>query len=53
MERSIRAIKTYKLTLELNTIKSEIEKDEKNKKEVTPAMLQKYQNILQKIKNMA
>lgn len=53
LERSIRAIKTYKLTLELNTIKSEIEKDEKNKKEVTPAMLQKYQNILQKIKNMA
>ncbi|HOF03326.1 MAG TPA: DNA primase, partial [Atribacterota bacterium] len=53
LERSIRAIKTYNLTLELNTIKSEIEKDEKNKKEVTPAMLQKYQNILQKIKNMA
>lgn len=53
LERSIRAIKTYKLTLELNTIKSEIEKDEKNKKEVTPTMLQKYQNILQKIKNMA
>jgi len=53
LERSIRAIKTYNLTMELNTIKSEIEKDEKNKKEVTPAMLQKYQNILQKIKNMA
>lgn len=53
LERSIRAMKTYKLTLELNTIKSEIEKDEKNKKEVTPALLQKYQNILQKIKKMA
>jgi len=53
IERSIKAIKTYKLKLELDRIKGAIQEEEKRNKEVTPELLQEYQEIMHKIKIMA
>ncbi len=52
IDRSIKAIKTYRLQLELERIKSAIQDEEKSKKEVTPELLKEYQDILHKIKTM-
>jgi len=53
IERSIKAIKTNKLKLELGRIKGAIQEEEKRNKEVTPELLQEYQEIMHKIKTMA
>jgi len=50
ISRSIKAIKKYRLQLELSRISSKIKEEENRKKEVTPELLQVYQNILHKIK---
>ncbi len=49
INRSINAIKKYRLQLELKKIKSRIKQEEVSKKEVPPELLQDYQNILQKM----
>lgn len=48
--RSLNAIKKYKLKLELKKIRAKIKDEETIKNEVTPGLLQDYQNILHKIK---
>ncbi len=48
--RSIKAIKKYRLQLELNRIGSKIKEEERIKNEVTPELLQDYQNIMHQIK---
>ncbi len=50
IKRSIKAIKKYRLQLELNRISSKIKEEETIKNEVAPELLQDYQNILHKIK---
>ncbi|MDD3631572.1 MAG: DNA primase [Atribacterota bacterium] len=52
IERSINAIKIYKLQLELEKIKNKINEEEKRKKAVTAELLQEYQDLLYKIKTM-
>ena len=52
IERSINAIKIYKLQLELEKIKNKINEEEKRKKTVTAELLQEYQDLLYKIKTM-
>ena len=52
IERSINAIKIYKLQLELEKIKNKIHEEEKRKKTITAELLQEYQNLLSKIKMM-
>ena len=52
IERSINAIKIYKLQLELEKIKNKINEEEKRKKAVTAELLQEYQDLLHKIKTM-
>jgi DNA primase len=52
IERSINAIKIYKLQLELEKIKNKIDEEEKRKKAVTAELLQEYQDLLHKIKTM-
>ncbi len=52
IERSIKAIKVYRLQLELEKIKKAINEEEKRKKNVTAELLQKYQDILYRIKTM-
>ncbi len=50
IKRSIKAIKRYRLQVELNRISSKIKEEETKKNEVAPELLQDYQNILHKIK---
>lgn len=50
VNRSINAIKKYRLQLRLNKIKNEIKQEESINKEVKPELLQDYQNVLHKIK---
>ena len=52
IKRSIKAIKVYRLQLELEKIKKAINEEEKRKKNVTAELLQKYQDILYRIKTM-
>ena len=52
IERSINAIKIYKLQLELEKIKNKIHEEEKRKKTITAELLQEYQDLLSKIKMM-
>ena len=52
IERSINAIKIYKLQLELEKIKNKIHEEEKRKKTITVELLQEYQDLLSKIKMM-
>lgn len=52
IERSINAIKIYKLQLKLEKIKNKIHEEEKRKKAVTAELLQEYQDLLYKIKTM-
>lgn len=52
IERSINAVKIYKLQLELEKIKNKINEEEKRKKAVTAELLQEYQDLLYKIKTM-
>jgi len=50
IKRSIKAIKKYRLQLELERISSKIKEEETSKNEVTPELLQDYQNIMHQIK---
>ncbi|MBP8718315.1 MAG: DNA primase [Candidatus Atribacteria bacterium] len=52
INRSIRAIKKYKLQQELAKIKNKIREEERVKKEVSSELLQNYQDVLHKIKAM-
>ncbi len=52
IERSIKAIKVYRLQLELEKTKKAINEEEKRKKNVNAELLQKYQDILYRIKTM-
>lgn len=52
IDRSIKAVKTHRFKLELEKIKRAINEEEKRNKEVSPELLQEYQNILHKIKTM-
>jgi len=51
-ERSINAIKKHRLQLELKKVSSKIKEEETIKNQVTPELLQDYQNILHKIKTI-
>ena len=51
-KRSINAIKKYRLQLELKKVSSKIKEEETIKNQVTPELLQDYQNILHKIKTI-
>ena len=53
INRSIKAIKKYQLQVELEKIKNRIKEEETTKKEVTPELLNDYQNILHKIQTIA
>ena len=52
INRSIKAIKKYKLQQELAKIKNKIREEERIKKEVSSELLQNYQDVLHKIKAM-
>jgi DNA primase len=52
INRSIKAIKKYKLQQELIKIKNKIREEERVKKEVSSELLQNYQDVLHKIKAM-
>jgi len=52
INRSIKAIKKYKLQQELAKIKNKIREEERVKKEVSSELLQNYQDVLHKIKAM-
>jgi len=52
VNRSIKAIKKYKLQQELAKIKNKIREEERVKKEVSSELLQNYQDVLHKIKAM-
>jgi len=52
VNRSIKAIKKYKLQQELAKIKNKIREEERIKKEVSSELLQNYQDVLHKIKAM-
>jgi replicative DNA helicase len=52
INRSINAIKKYKLQLRLNNIKTKIKQEESINNEVKPELLQDYQNLLHKIQTL-